>query len=205
MNPRPPIDEGYIKYRAEWRPGAPPPAAIAARLEAARRPLWDAGLIGHDPRHDVGYGNLSIRVEGNDFVISGTQTGALPTTTEQHYARVVIADIDANRVVCEGPLQASSESLTHAALYALDTEIGAVVHIHHKALWERHRGQLPTTAADIAYGTPEMAREFERLWHDTEFSRERVAVMAGHDDGLISVGGDLDEAAERLLALYRAL
>jgi hypothetical protein len=70
-------------------------------------------------------------------------------------------------------------------------------------LWQTHLNQLPTTDPAIAYGTPDMAREFQRLFTDTEFADKGVAVMAGHEEGLISFGATLGEAANRLLNLVR--
>ena len=199
-----PIDEGYVKYQSDWTEGAAPDESIVAELDRWRTPLFEAGLIGHDDTHDVGFGNLSVRAGGEEFVISGTQTGHLEATGPEHYCRVTAVETDANRVHCTGPIQASSESLTHAALYALDEGINAVVHVHSPALWERCRGNLPTTNPDVSYGTPEMAHEFERLWRETDFPNCRLAVMAGHADGLVSVGTSLEQATEAMLALYRS-
>ncbi|MDT8439416.1 MAG: class II aldolase/adducin family protein [Wenzhouxiangellaceae bacterium] len=199
------IDEGVIKYRLDWKPG---PAAARARVEplmAWRDKLYRAGLIGHDPTHNVGFGNISLRTpEG--FLISGTQTGHLEFTGPEHYSRVTDYDIDANALTCTGPMPASSEALTHAGLYQLDPDINAVVHVHSNALWRQQRGRLPTTANAITYGTPAMAREFQRLYHTTEFADDGIAIMAGHADGIIAIGRDLDQAGERVLGLVtRAL
>lgn len=194
------IDEGYVKYDCDWSPGPPPDAALVDELNRWRAPLHAAGLIGHDARHDVGFGNISIRVSGDGrFVISGTQTGHIEKTTGEQYALVTDVDIEGNRVRCTGPVPASSEAMTHAALYALDDSIGAVVHVHSADLWQRLKDRLPTTDPAVAYGTPLMAREFARLWRDTAFRDERIAVMAGHDDGLLSIGESLQLAAERML------
>lgn len=50
------------------------------------------------------------------------------------------------------------------------------------------------------YGTPEMAREFPRLYHETDFADSGVAVMAGHEEGIVAFGADTGQAAERILA-----
>ncbi len=50
-----------------------------------------------------------------------------------------------------------------------------------------------------------MANEFRRLYRDTDFRQTRLAVMAGHEEGLISVGSDLQEAATRILDLWQAV
>lgn len=196
------FDEGYIKYSSHWTPGPPVDASVAAELDAWRRPLFDAGLIGQYRELGIGYGNLSVRCgESGRFVISGTQTGHLPVTTPEHYALVTHCDINANAVSCEGPVKASSEAMTHAAIYALDDRIGAIVHVHSAALWKRWIDVMPTTRSDVAYGTPEMAREFGRLFATTDFSSDGIAVMAGHEEGLISFGASLEEAATRILSL----
>jgi ribulose-5-phosphate 4-epimerase/fuculose-1-phosphate aldolase len=196
------IDEGYVKYASEWTPGEPPDSRYVDVLRRWRRPLHDAGLVGHYAEHDVGYGNISIRAgEHGQFVISGTQTGHIADTLAEHYALVTEADVAANRVCSTGPLAPSSEAMTHAALYALSDAIGAVVHVHDGELWRSNKGLIPTTDAAVAYGTPAMAAEFERLWHATDFGQVGLAVMAGHDEGLLSIGRDLEEAATRILAL----
>jgi len=196
------IDEGYIKYEAHFTEGPPPDAALVAELERWRQPLYAAGLIGHYDDLGVGYGNISLR-GGNpgQFVISGTQTGHIANTDAAHYALVERVDIDANRVWSTGPIQASSESLTHAAIYALSEHIAAIVHVHSRTLWETFKGKLPTTGSDVAYGTPQMAHEFERLWTRGRFRNDGLAVMAGHEEGIVSIGRSLEEAAKRILAL----
>lgn len=198
------VDEGYVKYHSNWTRGPAVDSRVAALLDRWRRRLFDAGLIGYDTDLDVGYGNLSIRYGDGGFVISGTQTGHLADTAGEHYSRVTGYNIDANRVCCEGPCQASSEALTHAALYGLDPRINAVVHVHDETLWSTYRDQLPTTGADVAYGTPAMAREFERLYRTGSLARERLAVMAGHAQGLVAVGRTLADAADRILDLTSA-
>ena len=196
------LDEGYIKFDIDWTPGPAPDVAAARRLDAWRRPLHAAGLVGLYEDLGIGFGNLSERgSEPGQFLISGTQTGGIAHTDERHYALVTAVDIDANSVSCTGPVKASSEAMTHAALYALDSRIGAVVHVHSRALWNKYLDVLPTTDPNVSYGTPAMAREFARLFAETEFREAGVAVMAGHEEGLISVGPTLEAAAKRMLRL----
>jgi hypothetical protein len=102
-------------------------------------------------------------------------------------------------VVCEGPVQASSEALTHAAIYALDAGVRAVVHVHDADTWHELIDRIPTTSREVTYGTPEMAREFQRLYEETDFAERGVAVMGGHDEGIVSLGKDIKQAAERVL------
>lgn len=194
------IDEGYTKFTVDWTRGPPLAGEDIDELNAWRNKLFAAGLIGHYADLDVGYGNLSVRrSSGNEFVISGTQTGHLPMLTGAHYAIVNAFDLDANTVSCQGCVQASSESMTHAALYLIEDSIRAVVHVHSDILWRRFLDVLPTTNKGVAYGTPEMAQEFTRLYADTRFSDQGIAVMAGHDGGLISIGSSVREAASRIL------
>ena len=197
------IDEGYTKFTVNWSERSPLDHPAIAELERWRRPLFKAGLVGHYPALNIGYGNLSMRVDGGSlFVISGTRTGHLPRTDRRHYALVTRANIEENSVTCIGETQASSETLTHAAIYELDLSINAVVHVHSTMLWERFKHSVPTTHHDVAYGTPEMASEFERLYRETSLPETGVAVMAGHQSGLVSLGSNLQEATVRILSLH---
>ena len=194
------IDEGSTKFLCEWIQAPPLPPEAIAEINEWRRQLYQASLIGFDQTLQVGYGNISIRTDKpRQFIISGTQTGNLPQLTSAHYSLVEDYDIDANHVTCRGPVHASSETLTHAAIFELTNAIRAVVHVHHEGLWRRLQGKAPTTHAKVRYGTPEMAKEFRRLYVETDFAATRIAVMAGHIAGLISIGEGLHEAGQRLL------
>ena len=198
------IDEGYTKYECEWQETAALPADAITDLNAWRNRLYDQGFIGYYPEHRVGYGNISIRENDSDaFIISGTQTGHIAETDERHYARVTRCDIEANRVHCAGPVQASSEALTHAAIYALDPAIRTVVHVHNAAMWNELMDKVPTTSRDVSYGTPEMAHEFRRLYEATDFAQKGIAVMGGHEEGIVSFGRDVEQAAQRILQYRR--
>jgi ribulose-5-phosphate 4-epimerase/fuculose-1-phosphate aldolase len=194
------IDEGYTKFIVEWTRTSPLELAEIDGLINWRKPLYEAGLIGQYEDIGIGFGNISARTSVcGQFVISGTQTGHLAKLGNEHFSLVTGFNLDANKVTCTGPIQASSESMTHATIYSLDDSINAVVHVHSADLWVRLRDSLPATDAKIAYGTPEMAEEFERLYHRTDFPVSGIAIMAGHADGLISIGHDLKQAAERIL------
>ena len=196
------IDEGYIKYRSHWSPGAAPDANAARLLEEWRKPLFAAGLVGHYRELNIGFGNLSIRSgEPGQFLITGTQTGHIEKTTAEHYSLVTSFDVDRNEVYCCGPVQASSEAMTHAALYALDLSIAAIVHVHSKPLWDQYLQVLPTSDSAVTYGTPEMAMELGRLYRESPFGSDGIAVMGGHEDGLISIGKSLEQAATKILSL----
>ena len=194
------IDEGYTKYECDWQQAPALPETAIEDLNAWRNRLHDKGLIGYYAEHGVGFGNVSIR-EGDSrrFIISGTQTGHIAHTDEQHYALVTACDIEANHVACEGPVQASSEALTHAAIYALHPDIRAVVHVHDAGLWQELIDRVPTTSRDVSFGTPGMAREFQRLYAETDFAELGIAVMGGHDEGIVTFGDGIDQASLRIL------
>ncbi|HSM82293.1 MAG TPA: class II aldolase/adducin family protein [Nodosilinea sp.] len=191
------MDEGVIKYLCQWTLGPPLAEPPLAELIAWRDRLHQAQQIGLYP-NGIGYGNISIRRSPHSFVVSGTQTGHLPVTRPDHYTLVDSWDIDRNTLHCTGPIQASSESLTHAALYDYSDAIGAIMHVHNRDLWQRYQGVLPTTAATVPYGTPAMAYEMQRLLQQGELMQQRILIMAGHEEGVLVFGPTLDAAAEVL-------
>jgi ribulose-5-phosphate 4-epimerase/fuculose-1-phosphate aldolase len=194
------IDDGYIKFDCLWTKTPPLEDAVIEELNRWRQPLFDAGLVGHCEDTGVGYGNISVRTgQHGRFIITGTQTGHLADLTGAHFARVTDFDTRNNRVTCQGPVKPSSESLTHAAIYELDPAIQAIAHIHSDDLWQELRDKIPTSDSEAAFGTAEMAEEFRRLYHDTDFASRELAVMAGHEGGLISIGHDIAAAAGRCL------
>jgi L-ribulose-5-phosphate 4-epimerase len=197
------FDEGYVKYQCNWIDAPPFSVDVIQELNRWRDKLYRLGLIGQYD-NGIGFGNLSIRCqqERNCFIISGTKTGSLPNLDERHYTKVIDRNWEENYVTCLGPIQASSEALTHAAIYEANPKIEAVIHVHHLGLWQNLMNKVPTTAKNIAYGTPEMAREIIRLCQENNLRETQILVMSGHEEGIISFGRNLDEAGNLLLKYY---
>ena len=91
-------------------------------------------------------------------------------------------------------MAASSESLTHAAIYSADQGTNAIIHVHSFDLWEELLNKVPTSDTTVEYGTPAMAREMIRIFSEPEVYEKRIIVMGGDRGGLITFGNDLDEA-----------
>ncbi len=197
------IDEGVIKFKCNWEKKAPP--KIPTELIEARNFAFQKKWIGWDKKHNVGYGNISLRYENsNQFFISGSQTGNIEIASADHFAFVEKFDIAKNEVFCYGMTKASSESLTHAALYLADNNIKAVLHIHNNELWKKIKFSIPTTPYNIPYGTPEMAKAIMDLFYKYNMKFKTIA-MAGHEGGLISFGKNLQEAILKMEKLFEVL
>ena len=157
------------------------------------------GLIGTNS-NGIGFGNISIRIDDTrQFIITGSNTGGLDETKGKHFTRVVNFDIAGNSLICRGPIQASSESLTHAAIYTANDRIKGVIHVHSKYLWQRLKDVAPTTSVNVEYGTPEIASEMARLLIAGESVKAGIIVMGGHREGLVAFGRTLTEAGEIIL------
>jgi hypothetical protein len=199
--------EGVTKFALRFTRAAPLDFAGLRTLNAWRTLLHRLGLIGRDPARygGVGFGNVSQRLAGNleSFAISGTQTGELAVLDARHYARIDRCDIAGNSVEARGPIEPSSESLTHAMLYRLSPDIRYVFHGHSPLIW-RHAQSLgiPVTRPLAAYGTPAMAAEIYRLYRAGGFAGRGLVAMGGHEDGVVAFG---ERAEETGLALVGAL
>jgi len=84
-------------------------------------------------------------------------------------------------------------------IYEYSAASNAVIHIHDLNLWNRFIHHVPTSSENISYGTPEMANEIKRLFDETALSKEKIIVMGGHPEGIISFGKDLEEAGSILI------
>ena len=186
-------EKGYVKYHCNWEKTQPVENNLTIDINTYRTKLYELGYIGIYP-NGIGFGNMSIRLRGNLFLITGTATGGLKTLTNEHFTKVIDYNFMGNWLTCQGPIQASSESLTHAAVYESSPETQAVIHIHNKLLWNKLKYIVPTTSLDIAYGTPEMALEIKRLFQETDIKSKKILVMAGHEEGIITFGKTVHEA-----------
>lgn len=193
-------DEGYIKFKSTWDKQSPFSNSTITALNKWRDQLYDAKLIGAYS-DGIGYGNISHRAEGNTFYISGSATGNLSVLDESHYSKVVNFDLSKNELRCVGPIIASSESMSHAVIYQELNWVNTVFHVHNLELWEQTLHKIPTTLQSAAYGTPDMAREIIRLIRETNVASQKVFAMAGHQEGLISFGADLEDAGSAIFDL----
>ncbi|MFQ5526679.1 MAG: class II aldolase/adducin family protein [Thermoanaerobaculia bacterium] len=205
-------EEGVIKFELEHerrplareRYGEP-----VCSLIAWREILALTGLVGQDrARYEgAGYGNVSIRIGRpgmglgrRSFLVTGTQTSGKHCIGLDDFCAVERYDFDRNRIVSHGLTPPSSESMTHGAVYDLGPHIRCVLHAHTPVLWNRrHELRLPETSASVPYGTPEMAREVQRLYREGVFAERRVLAMGGHEDGIIAFGKSPEHAGQALL------
>ena len=203
--------EGVIKFVFEQVEKGPVGASGLTRLAGWRQVLRRLALLGRDPQRyeGVAFGNVSQRRAAGapGFFISGSQTGGLEQLGPEHWVEVLDCEPERNFLRCRGSAAPSAESMTHAAVYAQSPRIRCVLHGHSPELWRAAaRLGLPETAAEVPYGTPAMAREVGRLFAETAVARQGIFVMAGHEDGVIALGGSPDQAGRRLVtALARAL
>ena len=199
------IDEGVIKYSCEFIPSESVAPEKISSLMQWRDFLHALGLIGAY-ENGIGFGNISIRIANSmQFIISGTQTGHIAKLAPEYYTIVTNFEIEKNHLTCCGPIRASSESLTHAAIYSQQPHINAIIHVHHPQLWQNLLGRVPTTHPDVPYGTPEMAKEIFRLLAEENLSKQKILVMSGHQDGCLTFGKDLNEAGKILIRYYYQL
>ncbi len=193
--------EGVVKYSVKHESARIDLPPAMGELLSWRRRLRELELIGADAQ-GVGYGNLSIRLHASPcFLITSSQSSGLVEVDQRHFAKVTVIDLDRNFLRSVGQMPPSSEALTHAALYQVQTAIRAVVHVHSRPIWADNRHKLPTTRDDVLYGTPEMAYEMIRLHKRKALGARGVVVMGGHQDGVIAFGPSLDEAAGEILKL----
>jgi ribulose-5-phosphate 4-epimerase/fuculose-1-phosphate aldolase len=196
--------EGVIKYQLKHSQKPISDKFSFTEINAWRTVIFRLGLIGQIPgKYDnCGFGNISQRLaaHSDQFIISGTQTGHIEYLAAEQYCLVVKAEPVANRIHSCGLCQPSSESLTHASVYAQEPEIQAVIHVHSPEIW-LHTAvlDLPHTAADIAYGTVAMAAAVEQLFQSGRLKQCALFTLLGHEDGVISFGKNLQEAAWLLI------
>ena len=209
--------EGVVKYRLWYKPEKAVETPQIHQINDWRSILFRLNLIGQDPdRYDgFGFGNISQRIspcQGNSsediqFIITGTQTGGLSELRSEHYSTVTGFNLSENSITAVGSIKPSSEALTHAAVYAANSDICYVFHIHSPEIWQNAKNLgLPVITADIPYGTVEMARAVVNLLTERKTKEISIFSMLGHEDGIVSFGSTANEAGITLMnCLARAL
>jgi ribulose-5-phosphate 4-epimerase/fuculose-1-phosphate aldolase len=203
------IDDGVIKYDRSNFTYCDRISEIECRdLEYQRKKLYHENLIGECPIHKVGFGNISVKYDlqqyhsttNPQFIITGTQTGKFSELNSTQYTRVIDFDIENLKLHSMGALEASSEALTHAAIYLSNPQIGGIVHVHSSSIWNGIITNTQfTTSKNIPYGTKEMAHAvmaFSKNHHTGYFA------MKGHEDGVVAFAPTIEEATVITLQLH---
>lgn len=197
-------ETGSVKFTCQQVPVEISSFTGFAELNEYRRKLLELGMIGVDV-NGVGFGNLSIRDGATSrFYITGSATGRIPELKPSDYARVVAYDFARNWLQCEGSTVASSESLTHAAVYESEPAVFSVIHCHDIKLWAALLEEAPATPKGVEYGTPEMAYAVRNLLTIKDVKRRRIFAMAGHEGGIVAFGKDVGESFRALFRSQRS-
>ena len=186
--------DGCIKFRcshtcAEWNSQELPLdkelLSLLKETDRFRTRIFDQSFIGMY-ESGIGYGNLSFHCK-DKFIITASGTGGARELGIDGYTLVCGADIKNNTVYSIGPLPASSETMSHAAVYAASPSARFVLHIHNMPLFSllKEKNAL-STAEDIAYGTPEMAQAITAIVQ--KYPSEGIIAMLGHEEGILLYG-----------------
>ena len=197
------MTEGYIKFNCNWeKKEIQIPEELFQELEKERLRLYELGLIGMYP-DGIGFGNISARLQNSgQFIITGSATGQFSRLNQSHYSVVSGYSFEENSISCTGLTKASAESLTHAAVYEALPEVDAVVHIHSIMLWNKLLNKFPTTSEKIDYGTPEMAYSVQKIAVEVNSQSEKIIIMGGHQEGILTFGSSLHDATEQIIKIY---
>lgn len=190
--------DGYIKFKCNLKKSKPLTHKDINDINEHRNMLYRMGLIG-EYENGIGYGNISMKRHDGKIIITGSCTGGKDILDPEDYVVVEDYSMEKNSVTCTGLRDASSETLTHAAVYECSRSIRCVIHIHNLYLWEKLLNAIPTTSKEVEYGTPEMADEIKRLYRKTELPEMKILAMAGHREGIITFGQTFDQAMKRFL------
>jgi ribulose-5-phosphate 4-epimerase/fuculose-1-phosphate aldolase len=202
--------EGVIKYQLDHLNISIDQTISITEINAWRTLLFKLQLIGRiSERYEgYGFGNISQRInrpnsDSVQFCISGTQTGGIESLSRQHYSQVLLADPIKNCIRSKGETKPSSEALSHASVYLQDNNIQSVIHVHSPEIWNNtQKLELPFSDSDIAYGTPEMAIEVERLMQTKQLKEKNIFCMLGHQDGVIAYSDSIEKTAHIIIKYF---
>lgn len=195
------IDEGYIKFNINQIDAPAPEHPDLNKLNSTRTKMHELELIGIYP-NGIGYGNVSIRTEEDRFIITGSATGKERKLSLDKYTLVDEFDLNKNSVKSVGPINASSESMTHGAIYKTEKRANCVIHIHSRKLFDAMRkDSWLETPESAAFGTPDLALAIAQLVSERG-EDSGIFVTAGHDEGIIAYGASIEDAEDLVLSVY---
>lgn len=204
--------EGIIKFNIQMFDRIDSlPSSDYSHIEEVRERIFKKNLIGFCQTLKVGYGNISSReqaTKNKQFVISGSQTGNIIHLSGEHYTRVLKYDLYKMSVQIQGPIEASSETLTHAGIYEGNILTKGVIHIHSKEIWNYLiNNKYPSTPESAVFGTKELAIAIMEV--SKELAQNKITknsgliVLKGHEDGVMAYGRNLFEAEVEINKIFQ--
>ena len=195
------FDEGYIKFSITQIDGDLPDNSNLEQLNLTRTVIHKMGLLGVYP-NGIGFGNVSVRDKGDSFIISGSATGSDEVLSLDKYAFVKEFNLKKNSVISVGKTKASSESMSHGAVYRANKNINSVIHIHSKKMFDcMLKNGYVATPSSAQFGTPQLAIEIFNMVKDGK--RENgIIVMAGHNEGIIFYGNNIKTVEQNILSEF---
>lgn len=174
-----------------------------SEIENIRYQLYQLNLIGYDKNLNLGFGNISKRVNKKGFIITASQTGNLSHLNKKEYTLIKNVNFKTNSVVCMGLKPPSSESLTHAAFYYNSYKYNAVIHIHNLKIWENliNKNYI-STPEDALYGSKELWHSIIKILKNNLNSDVITIVIKGHKEGIFTAAISLDLALNEIIKIY---
>ncbi len=185
------MEEGVIKFNMEHKL-----EDLSTLLEASsylekfenlnlvRAKLHAIDMVGL-LENGISFGNVSVRLpylESNNFLITACGTGEKEVLSLKDYALVQSYAIEKNQIISCGLKKASSESLSHAAIYEANQEVNAVIHVHNAPLFQKLCQDKESCISEkIEYGSPELAYALQELARKSE---QGIVATKGHLDGV---------------------
>ncbi len=191
--------EGVVKFSAlhEEKRLQDIDSAFFEALNNVRTQLHDLNMVNVLP-NGIGFGNVSRRLDNDRFLISGTSTGKERILNLDDYAIVNSFNIAKNSIFSIGLTKASSESLTHGAIYQANKNVQAVIHVHHKKLFDDLiKSDILSLSETIEYGTPELAFA---LYDCASKNETGIIATKGHQDGIYAWSTTIEKAFKHILS-----
>ncbi len=186
--------EGVIRFAYDLRnpDGAATEESLRDTLAAWRTIFRRLGILGQEPGRygGFGFGNLSVRdpEHPDEFVITASQTSGQKRFKDSDLVRITGCNLERFWVDAVGRKPPSSETLTHAMVYAADHRVQWVFHVHSPEIWARaEQLAIPCTAQEVAYGSTDMVRAVAELLQKHQ-SRPLLFATLGHEDGVFACG-----------------
>ncbi len=190
------MGESYIKFDCKQVSDNLPAEHEISGLNKLRQYLYAMGFIGALPDGD-GFGNVSKKSSVGKVVVSCSKTGSIRDLSREHFACIEGYDISKNFVKYSGKLPASSEAMTHLAIYGANEKVNVVAHIHNERIWNLLISAGLKTNGNADYGTVEIAMEAYNYVLESKLSNG-IFALAGHKDGIIIYAENFDKIIKLL-------
>jgi len=197
------LNEAILTYNLKFNKTDEITLKECNKVEKVRGRLFSLGLISSNS-DGISFGNISLRYKKkNSFVMTSSKTGEYPKLTPSYYSLVKKIDFKNFTTYAVGPSKPSIDSISHGAIYELDSNINAVIYINNEKIWNYMLQNDYLLMTEDSYNSPQMLKDIKKVYKDIDPFLNNIFAIKNDKGGVLAFGKTLSQAEKSIYEVLK--